>query len=59
MPRKASARVNTEAERAAQPVEETGGRQRKRLEAIKQTAGLLSGVYGRDDLERLREDWPT
>jgi DNA-binding MarR family transcriptional regulator len=26
--------------------------------AIKETAGLLTGVYRPDELEQLREDWP-
>jgi sulfite reductase beta subunit-like hemoprotein len=29
-----------------------------RRAAIAETAGALSGVYGPDELERLREDWP-
>ncbi len=27
--------------------------------AIKQTAGALTGVYRTDELERLRDDWPA
>jgi hypothetical protein len=30
-----------------------------RADAIKQTAGALTGVYRPDELERLREDWPA
>lgn len=30
----------------------------ERKSAIKETAGLLTGVYRPDELERLREDWP-
>ena len=31
----------------------------KRGRAIEQTAGVLTGVYRPDELERLREDWPA
>lgn len=31
----------------------------ERRRAIEQTAGALTGVYRPDELERLREDWPT
>jgi hypothetical protein len=30
----------------------------KRRAAVAETAGMLSGVYRPDELERLREDWP-
>lgn len=30
----------------------------ERLNAIRRSAGALSGVYPPDALERLREDWP-
>jgi len=30
----------------------------ERLNAIRQTAGALTGVYPPDALKRLREDWP-
>jgi hypothetical protein len=30
----------------------------ERRSAINETAGLLTGVYRSDELERLREDWP-
>jgi DNA-binding MarR family transcriptional regulator len=30
----------------------------ERSSAIEETAGLLTGVYRPDELERLREDWP-
>lgn len=29
-----------------------------RHKMLAKTSGLLTGVYGRDYLERLREDWP-
>jgi hypothetical protein len=31
----------------------------ERADAIKQTAGVLTGVYRPDEFERLREDWPA
>jgi hypothetical protein len=30
----------------------------QRRQAVRETAGALSGVYRVDELERLREDWP-
>jgi hypothetical protein len=30
----------------------------ERRAAIEETAGLLTGVYRPDEVERLREDWP-
>ena len=30
----------------------------QRLQAVRETAGTLSGVYREDELKRLREDWP-
>lgn len=30
----------------------------ERRSAIEETAGLLTGVYRPDELQRLREDWP-
>jgi hypothetical protein len=30
----------------------------QRRQAVRETAGMLSGVYRADELERLREDWP-
>jgi hypothetical protein len=30
----------------------------QRRQAVRETAGTLSGVYREDELERLREDWP-
>jgi sulfite reductase beta subunit-like hemoprotein len=30
----------------------------ERRAAVAETAGVLSGVYAPDELERLREDWP-
>ncbi len=31
----------------------------ERGEAVRETSGALTGVYRPDELERLREDWPT
>jgi hypothetical protein len=31
----------------------------ERGEAVRETAGALTGVYRPDELERLREDWPA
>ncbi|GDY32600.1 hypothetical protein [Gandjariella thermophila] len=31
----------------------------ERRSAIDETSGMLTGVYGKDYLERLREDWPA
>jgi hypothetical protein len=30
----------------------------QRRRAVQETAGALSGVYRKDELKRLREDWP-
>jgi hypothetical protein len=30
----------------------------QRRQAVRETAGALSGIYREDELERLREDWP-
>lgn len=32
---------------------------RERSAAIQETAGVLTGVFRSDELERLREDWPA
>lgn len=34
-------------------------RRQRRLAAIRQHAGVLTGVYGPDYLATLREDWPA
>lgn len=31
----------------------------RRREAVERTSGALTGVYGHDYLERLRDDWPA
>jgi hypothetical protein len=57
MPTKHPRHPVTEADEGAQVVEGVDDRDRKRLEAIKQTAGSLSGVYDTHYLKQLREDW--
>ena len=34
-------------------------RRRRRLAALRQHSGMLTGAYGADYLERLRGDWPA
>jgi hypothetical protein len=34
-------------------------RRRRRLEGVRTYSGCITGVYGRDYLKNLREDWPT
>lgn len=34
-------------------------RRRRRLTALREHSGMLSGAYGPDYLARLREEWPT
>jgi hypothetical protein len=34
-------------------------RARRRLEAVREYSGCLTGVYGPDYLKQLREDWPA
>jgi hypothetical protein len=34
-------------------------RRRRRLEAVRTYSGCVTGVYGSDYLQRLREDWPA
>ncbi|MHB1500289.1 MAG: hypothetical protein ACYCYK_03830 [Candidatus Dormibacteria bacterium] len=35
------------------------GRRGRRLAAIRRHSGALTGLYGPDYLEKLREDWPA
>jgi hypothetical protein len=50
-------RLVAEGQRA---LEETlATRRAERLEAVRRTSGMVQGVYRRDELTRLREDWPT
>lgn len=34
-------------------------RRRRRLAAVRQNSGSLTGAYGRDYLKNLRAEWPT
>lgn len=45
-----------EGHRAAQQVHDD--RRRRRLDAVHQHSGILTGAYGPDYLERLHEEWP-
>jgi hypothetical protein len=38
---------------------ERGEEAARRRDAVRRTSGALTGAYGRDYLERLRDDWPT
>lgn len=46
-----------EGHRAAQEVH--ADRRRQRLAAVRQHSGILTGAYGPDYLQRLREGWPA
>ncbi len=46
-----------EGHRAAQEVH--ANRLRQRLAAVHQHSGILTGAYGPDYLQRLREGWPS
>jgi hypothetical protein len=50
-------RLALEGHRAAQQANDE--RRRRRLDAVRTYSGCLSGVYGADYLEHLREDWPA
>lgn len=50
-------RLALEGHRAAQQAHDE--RRRRRLAALRQHSGALTGVYGRDGLDRLREEWPA
>lgn len=51
------ARLALEGHRAA--LVEHDERRRRRLEALHRHSGTLTGAYGADYLEHLREDWPA
>jgi hypothetical protein len=38
---------------------ERGEEAARRRDAVRRTSGALTGAYGPDYLERLRDDWPT
>lgn len=50
-------RLALEGHRAAEQAREQ--RQRRRLAAIREHSGVLTGAYGPDYLRRLREEWPA
>lgn len=49
-------RLALEGQRAAQ--EAGDGRRRRRLNALRKHSGILTGAYGADYLNRLRDEWP-
>lgn len=49
-------RLAIEGHRAAEQARDE--RRRRRLAAIREHSGLLTGAYGPDHLQRLREEWP-
>ena len=49
-------RLALEGSRAAQ--REHDERRRRRLSVLDERSGMLTGAYGPDYLERLRQDWP-
>ncbi|WP_343709850.1 hypothetical protein [Mycobacterium sp.] len=50
-------RLALEGHRAAEHAHDE--RRHRRIEAVRTYSGCLTGVYGPDYLERIREDWPT
>ncbi len=50
-------RLALEGDDAAQRAHEE--RRRRRLAAVRQHSGLLTGTYGPDYLHKLREEWPA
>ncbi|MCY7286883.1 MAG: hypothetical protein LH624_01165 [Cryobacterium sp.] len=50
-------RLALEGDQAAQRAHE--GRRQRRLAAIRQYSGILTGAYGPDYLRKLREEWPV
>jgi hypothetical protein len=46
-----------EGQRLAQRVQQD--RRRQRLDALREHSGALTGAYGEDYLERLRQEWPA
>lgn len=50
-------RLVAEGQRALEETRAT--RRAERLEAVRRTSGMVQGVYRRDELARLREDWPA
>lgn len=50
-------RLALEGHQAAQQAQEE--RRRRRLAALRKHSGALTGVYGTNDLDGLREEWPA
>lgn len=50
-------RLALEGDRAAQQAHDE--RRRRRLAAVRQHSGILTGAYGADYLHKLREEWPA
>ncbi len=50
-------RLALEGHQAAQQARDE--RRRRRLAALREHSGMLTGAYARDYLPRLREDWPA
>jgi hypothetical protein len=50
-------RLALEGDRALQQASEE--RRRRRLAAVRQYSGILTGAYGPDYLRKLREEWPA
>lgn len=50
-------RLALEGDRATQQANEE--RRSRRLAAVRQHSGILTGAYGPDYLRKLREEWPT
>lgn len=49
-------RLALEGHRAAQLTQDA--HRRRRLAAVREHSGILTGAYGPDYLQRLREEWP-
>ncbi len=50
-------RLALEGDHAAQQARDD--RRRRRLAAVRQHSGVLTGAYGPDFLRKLRQEWPT
>lgn len=50
-------RLALEGQRLAKSAQED--RRRRRLDALREHSGALTGAYGEDYLERVRQEWPA
>lgn len=50
-------RLALDGDRAARAAQEE--KRRGKLAALREHSGMLTGAYGRDHLDRLREEWPA